>query len=171
MEPGRDPLSDLDVIEAELAAYGGLEDRPRLVALNKVDVPEARELAEMVRPELEARGWRVFEISAATHEGLRELTFAMAEVVVDGAGEPRGRRPATGSCCARRGESDVEFTIREARGDVWRVRGVKPRALGPADRLQQRRGGRLPRRPAEPARCRGAAARARCAGRRRRRDR
>ena len=55
-DPGRDPLTDLDVIEAELERYGGLDDRPRLVALNKVDVPEARELAEMVRPELEARG-------------------------------------------------------------------------------------------------------------------
>ncbi len=54
LEPGRDPLSDLDAIEDELAAYGGTEgdlaDRPRLVALNKVDVPEARELAELVRP-------------------------------------------------------------------------------------------------------------------------
>ena len=55
-EPGRDPLSDLDVMEAELQRYGGLDDRPRLVALNKIDVPEARELAEMVRPDLEARG-------------------------------------------------------------------------------------------------------------------
>ena len=81
LEPGRDPVSDLDVIEAELAAYGGLDDRPRLVALNKVDVPEARELAEMVRADLEARGLQVFEVSAATHEGLRELSFAMAELV------------------------------------------------------------------------------------------
>src|SRR6187200_1810455 len=47
-EPGRDPVSDLDVIEAELAAHGGLEDRPRLVALNKVDVPDAKEMAAMV---------------------------------------------------------------------------------------------------------------------------
>src|SRR3954467_15740785 len=52
LEPHRDPLSDLDTIEAELAAYGGLEDRPRLVVLNKVDVPEARDLAELVRPDL-----------------------------------------------------------------------------------------------------------------------
>ena len=52
-EPGRDPLSDLDTIEAELAAHGGLEDRPRLVALNKIDVPDAREIAEMVQAELE----------------------------------------------------------------------------------------------------------------------
>ncbi len=44
-EPGRDPVSDLDVLEAELAAYEAetgarLVGRPRLVVLNKVDVPE-----------------------------------------------------------------------------------------------------------------------------------
>lgn len=81
LEPGRDPLSDLDDIEAELHAYGVLADRPRLVALNKIDVPEARELADMVRPDIEARGLQVFEISTASHEGLRPLTFAMAEMV------------------------------------------------------------------------------------------
>ena len=55
--PGRDPLTDLDVIEEELAAYvpdadlGGrpLAERTRIVVLNKADVPEARELAEMVQ--------------------------------------------------------------------------------------------------------------------------
>ena len=35
-----------------------LLERPQLIALNKVDVPEGRELAELVRPELEARGYR-----------------------------------------------------------------------------------------------------------------
>ena len=49
IEPGRDPVADLDVIEDELASYGGLEDRPRLVALNKIDVPDGRDLADMVR--------------------------------------------------------------------------------------------------------------------------
>src|SRR6202000_193540 len=51
LEPGRDPISDLDAIEAELAQYegtlGDLLDRPRLVALNKVDVPEGAELAAL----------------------------------------------------------------------------------------------------------------------------
>jgi GTP-binding protein len=92
-EPGRDPLTDLDTIEAELAAYeaargsglGGvpLTERPRIVALNKIDVPEARELADMVRPEIEARGLAVYAVSAATTEGLRELKFAMAEIVAE----------------------------------------------------------------------------------------
>jgi GTP-binding protein len=87
LDPGRDPLTDLDVIEAELAAYGGTEgdlaDRPRLIALNKVDVPEARELADLVRPELEARGYTVLEVSAVAHDGLRELGFAMAALVTE----------------------------------------------------------------------------------------
>ncbi len=88
MEPGRDPVSDFDVIEAELAAYDSLGEeplsgRPRLIVLNKVDVPEARDLAELVRPEFEKRGLKVFEVSAATREGLRALSFAMAEMVAE----------------------------------------------------------------------------------------
>ena len=98
LEPGRDPLSDLDALESELgqyssdpdATFGELLAKPRLVALNKIDVPEARDLAELVRPDLEARGMRVFEISAVSHEGLRQLTFALAEAVQ----ADRAARPA-----------------------------------------------------------------------------
>lgn len=87
LEPGRDPISDLDVILKELAAYPvpdgqlPLLERPQLVALNKIDVPEGRELAEFVRPELEARGLKVFEISTVSREGLKQLSFALAELV------------------------------------------------------------------------------------------
>ena len=69
--PGRDPLSDLAVIEAELAAHGGLEDRPRLVALNKIDVPDAAELAEIAAEDLRAKGLRVFPISTRTGRACR----------------------------------------------------------------------------------------------------
>jgi GTP-binding protein len=81
LESSRDPLNDLDVIEHELEQYGGLSDRPRLVVLNKVDLPEGRDLAEIVLPDLHARGYRVFLVSAVSREGLRELGFAMAEIV------------------------------------------------------------------------------------------
>ncbi|MFV0462705.1 MAG: GTPase ObgE [Nostocoides sp.] len=89
LEPGRDPLTDLEVIEAELAAYvpdarlGGqpLSERSRIVVLNKADVPEARELAELVTPDLEQSGLQVFTVSAVAHLGLRELTFALARQV------------------------------------------------------------------------------------------
>jgi len=92
LEPGRDPISDIDALEAELAAYtptlqgdstlGDLAERPRAVVLNKIDVPEARELADFVRDEVARRyGWPVFEVSTVTHEGLRPLTFALWDMV------------------------------------------------------------------------------------------
>ena len=124
VEPGRDPLTDLEVMEAELAAYGGLEDRPRLVALNKVDVPDARELAEMVRPDLEECGYRVFLISAASHEGLRELTFAMGSLVSDSREAAIDVTP-TRIVLRPTGDTDDEFTIRKVDGR-WHVRGEKP---------------------------------------------
>lgn len=94
-ESGRDPMSDIMALEFELAEYGAglatdLTSKPRLVVLNKIDVPEARELAEFVRPDIEAAGYRVFPISAATHEGLNELKFAMAQTVA----ADRAARPA-----------------------------------------------------------------------------
>jgi GTP-binding protein len=124
MEPGRDPISDIDVVEGELESYGGLADRPRMVALNKIDVPEARELAELVRPDLATRGWPVVPVSAATHEGLRELTFTMAEFVsVARAAAP----PAEPTRIVLRPQAvdDAGFTVRRE-GDRFRVRGAKP---------------------------------------------
>jgi len=125
MEPGRDPVSDYEVIEAELAAYGALDDRPRLVVLNKVDVPEARELAELVRPMLEERGLRVFEVSAATREGLRELMFAMAEMV----SAARAARPAeepTRLVIRPPRLGDPGFEVRRVDENTFQVVGEKP---------------------------------------------
>lgn len=129
-EPGRDPLSDLDTIEGELAAHGALEDRPRLVALNKIDVPDAQAIAEMARPQLEERGYRVFETSAKTSQGLTKLIFAMAALVE----EQRAAEPHTDEQRIVVRPKPVDhgegFTIRKMGdgegGFVWRVRGEKP---------------------------------------------
>ncbi|NUP38085.1 MAG: GTPase ObgE [Streptomyces sp.] len=125
LESDRDPASDLDVIEAELRAYGGgLEDRPRVVVLNKIDVPDGRELAAMVRPDLEARGYQVFEVSAVAHEGLRELSFALAKIVA----ETRAARPvqeSTRVVIRPQAVDDTGFTVTVEDG-LYRVRGEKP---------------------------------------------
>ena len=125
IEPGRNPVEDLDIIEAELGRYGGLEERPRLVALNKVDVPDGRDISSFVVDELRERGLRVFEVSAASGEGLRELTFAMAEIV-------SAARAATTVAEAQRivirppsVVRGADFTVTET-GEGWRVRGQKP---------------------------------------------
>ena len=123
-EPGRDPLSDLDVIEAELAAHGGLEDRPRLVALNKVDVPDARDIASFAVSELEARGLKVFPISTASGEGLRALTFAMAELVAARRAEEPVRTAAR-IVIRPPVVSGPEFKVRRT-DDGWMVQGDKP---------------------------------------------
>jgi len=124
LEPGRDPLADIDAIEAELAAYGGLAERPRLVALNKIDVPDGRALAELVRPDLQARGLRSFEVSAATHEGLRELTYAMAELVREHRAASPPPEP-TRIVLRPTAVDDTGFTV-TADEDVYVVRGPRP---------------------------------------------
>ncbi len=132
VDPGRDPLTDLDVIENELRAYAeatgsDLGDRPRLIALNKTDVPDAREIAEFVRADLNERGLDVFEVSAASHAGLRELSFAMAEVVASKrAAAPHAE--ATRIVLRPPAEAGVgdDFTITQIDGK-WVVKGEKPR--------------------------------------------
>jgi GTP-binding protein len=118
----RDPLADLDAIEAELAAYGGLEERPRLVVLNKIDIPDGRDLAEMVRPEIEARGLPVYEVSAVTREGLKELIYALAEAVA----AHRLATPipeSTRTVVRPRAVDEKGFTIERDTDGVFVVRG------------------------------------------------
>ncbi|GIM88088.1 GTPase ObgE [Salinispora arenicola] len=125
LETARDPVADIDAIEAELAAYGGLADRPRLVALNKIDVPDGRDLAEIVRPDLEARGFRVFEVSAATREGLKELMFAMGELVAAARAAAPPVEP-TRIVIRPKAVDDAGFTVEAAPDGAWVVRGTRP---------------------------------------------
>ena len=167
-EPGRDPVSDFEVIERELAAYdvafigpaqgppsadagpadagpadgppddgrrpspiaGSLDGRPlsgrpRLVVLNKIDVPDARDLAELVRPEFERRGIDVYEISAATREGLRDLTFAMAEMV-DAYRAALPPEEPTRIVLRPEPVGGVEFEVKDLGGNTYLITGEKP---------------------------------------------
>ncbi len=91
LEPGRDPLSDYYALEQELGEYANdlelplgaipIPERPRIIILNKVDMPEAKELAEFVKPEFEKLDLPVYIVSTASHEGLKELNFALANLV------------------------------------------------------------------------------------------
>ncbi|WP_326792284.1 GTPase ObgE [Streptomyces sp. NBC_00841] len=125
LESDRDPVSDLDIIEEELKQYGGLEDRPRIVVLNKIDIPDGQDLADMIRPELEARGYRVFEVSAVAHIGLKELSFALAGVIA----EARAAKPAeeaTRIVIRPKAVDDAGFTVTLEEDGIYRVRGEKP---------------------------------------------
>ncbi|WP_194916869.1 GTPase ObgE [Catenulispora rubra] len=138
LETDRDPISDLDVIEAELRAYedsrdesewgiyGRLSDRPRLVVLNKTDIPEGKDLADIVRPELQARGLDVFEVSAVSRAGLRELSFALAKIV-DTTRESRVEPEPERIVIRPKAVDEVGFTISyDEAEDAYFVRGTKP---------------------------------------------
>ncbi|AYY15615.1 GTPase ObgE [Actinobacteria bacterium YIM 96077] len=128
LEPGRDPISDIDVIEAELERYGGLADRPRVAVLNKVDIPEGRELADFVRDDIRARGWPVFEVSATSRDGLRELMFELAGIVSAARAAAEPAEP-TRIVLRPRAVDDGGFTVTKEHtpdGYRFRVRGTKP---------------------------------------------
>ncbi|WP_369200703.1 GTPase ObgE [Streptomyces sp. PU-14G] len=125
LETDRDPLSDLDVIEAELSRYGGLGDRPRVVVLNKTDIPEGKDLADIIRPEIEARGLPVLEVSAVSRQGLKDLSYALARLV----DEARAARPApeaTRIVIRPKAVDDAGFTVTRIDEGMFRVRGEKP---------------------------------------------
>ncbi|MDP9461397.1 MAG: GTPase ObgE [Actinomycetota bacterium] len=134
MEPGRDPESDIEALEHELAEYGDsssdeldLVGRLRIAVLNKIDVPDARELVDLVRAALEKRGLDVYPISAATGEGLTELGYALGRAVE----EHRASLPpmeAARVTITPRAVDDSGFTVERDPEDAeaFVVRGVRP---------------------------------------------
>ena len=136
LEPGRDPMSDLEAIEHELSEYvphgqlGGipLAERVRVVVLNKADVPEARELAEMVRPDLEEQGFEVHIVSAVAHQGLKELTYALAAHVRQAREEQSVMEPARVVVRPKALDDQGFSVVRQntSDGEVFRVVGDRP---------------------------------------------
>ncbi len=79
---GRDPLKDFEVINSELKLYNpSLAQKPQVVAANKIDIPGAEENLPVFTRELEKKGYRVFPISAAINQGLKELMYYVAEML------------------------------------------------------------------------------------------
>ena len=134
MEPGRDPMSDLNVILAELRDYQvpegqtPLHERPQLIALNKIDVPDAKELAEFVAEDFRAQGYPVYLISTATHEGLKELNFALSTVVETARKNRVSSTQKRFSLIANKVD-DGHYLVRKesiSGEDVFRIMGAKP---------------------------------------------
>lgn len=154
LEPDRDPMSDYLALEKELGEYANeldlplgaipIPERPRVIILNKADLPEAKELAEFVRPEFEKLDLPVFIVSTASHEGLKELNFALAKLVEQMRADVRAcqaaaeearvvikplEEPSAGARTAGRNRNKDAFTIEKKsdHGNVFfEVLGEKP---------------------------------------------
>lgn len=71
---GRNPIEDFDIINAELSKYNAdLEKRPQIVAANKTDIIQNQEVYEEFKKEIASRGYELYEICAATGEGVDTL--------------------------------------------------------------------------------------------------
>jgi GTP-binding protein len=131
MEPGRDPETDIEALEHELAEYGGdeldLVGRLRIAVLNKIDVPDARELVDLVRATLEKRGLDVYPVSAATGEGLKEFGFALAARVEEHRASLPPMEPARVTITPK-AVDDSGFTVERdpEYPDGFIVHGVRP---------------------------------------------
>jgi GTP-binding protein len=80
--PGRDPVADFHTVNDELRRYDAdLQQRPMVVALNKIDAPEARGRAGRTGQAIESLGYRVFLISGMTGEGVDGLMVSAADLL------------------------------------------------------------------------------------------
>ncbi|NLJ94505.1 MAG: GTPase ObgE [Clostridiaceae bacterium] len=74
-------MEQFNLIEVELSKYQmDLVDRPRIVAINKIDIADA-ELVAQVKSELEAKGFEVFLISAVSKKNVAKLIAKTAEYI------------------------------------------------------------------------------------------
>ncbi|NLM75020.1 MAG: GTPase ObgE [Clostridiaceae bacterium] len=81
---GRDAIEDFDVINKELELYNPeLAKRPQIIAANKIDALQDPDRLKRFKAEMEKRGYKVFEISAATNKGVDELMYYTYEELKD----------------------------------------------------------------------------------------
>ncbi len=167
LEPGRDPISDLDAHRGRAgpvprARFGDLLARPRLVALNKVDVPEGARAGRARAAR--TRGARAARSSRSRPSATRGCASCPSPW-------PRPSRPTGPARPAPEAGPDRAAPAGGRRRRVHRqpdpaepggfvVRGDKPERWVRQTELRQRRGRRLPGRPAGPPRRRGRAGQA-----------
>ena len=79
-----DPLADFSQINSELALFdGSLAQKPQVVVVNKIDLPEVKERWEQLRKKLKQRGYEAFAISALTRENLIPVLWKAHQLLLE----------------------------------------------------------------------------------------
>jgi GTP-binding protein len=134
---GSDPLADFSQINSELALFDeNLARKPQVVALNKVDLPEAQARWPAVRAELEKRGYEAAAISALTRVGVRDVLLSAARRLAPqfstgidretaGLAEVPAVAPVAAMPVYRSPADEAGFTITRAPDGGYRVSGAR----------------------------------------------
>ena len=86
---GRDPIKDFEKINHELEAYSAkLARRKQLVVANKMDLPDSADNFVLLKEYVEAKGYEIMPVSAATGEGLQDLMWKAWEMARQYVAEP-----------------------------------------------------------------------------------
>ena len=131
LESDRDPIKDFEIIEEELRKYQPeegsipLSDRPRIIALNKVDLPDGKAMADMVEPYFREKGYEVYQFSAASHIGLTEFNYAMSRVITE-ARKAEAAKEKVRIVLRPVHVGDVGFTVTANEDGSFTVLGEKP---------------------------------------------
>jgi GTP-binding protein len=126
----KDPWEEFEAINRELAEYSAdLAERPQIVVLTKMDLPDAQERWEIVRQRAEEAGMTAMAISSATHDGTQELMNLTAERLRELRQEDAERKIAEAALAPASGpvlrpEPEDAFTI-VPEPDGYRVRGKR----------------------------------------------
>lgn len=117
-----DPLQDWALINQELALYDpGLREKPQLVVLNKIDLPDAQARLSLVKERITQEGYSFHAISAVTQAGVREMLHRVKQMLDEA---PPVAAAVTGQPIIRPEVDEEAFTI-EREGEGWRVRGKR----------------------------------------------
>lgn len=117
-----EPLEDWAMINQELAMYDvEMEQKPQLVVLNKIDLPDAVAWEPLVEEEVVRQGYPFMAISAVTGEGVQAMLYRVKKML-DEAPEPAPRQEEMVVIVPEVDES--AFTIERENGG-WRVRGKR----------------------------------------------
>jgi GTP-binding protein len=119
---GENPLADFNQINAELALFDEkLAQKPQIVALNKMDLPEAQKKWPAVRAALIERGYEVTSISAATQTGTQELMNQVAAILATLPEEP----PEVVEMPVYSLDDNVTFAISRSDDGAFHVQGER----------------------------------------------
>ncbi len=115
-----DPLEDWAMINQELATYDArLEDKPQLVVLNKMDLPDAVAWLPLVEEKVKTAGFRFNSISAVTGQGVQEMLYEVKEML---ASAPEPQVSQDDLVVISPGPDENAFEIHREH-DGWRVTG------------------------------------------------
>jgi GTP-binding protein len=116
------PLADFSQTNSELALFDEqLAAKPQVVAVNKLDLPEAQAQWPVLKAELERRGYEAYPISALTRQGVREVLYRAAQRLAEAPAPPAVEAMPV----YRTPVDEKAFTISREPDGGYRVSGVQ----------------------------------------------